>query len=417
MFKADDLEMLKAFASQAAAAIQNARLYTETDRSLADRVQELEDLAHAAREMNRKEEMEDVFEIARQWALKGTQAVEAWVAMCEPEKDVLIEVAGPQVGREIGKDDPLVKTILEANTPHFFLPDGDTPARIAIPILIEDVCVAVMVLEAPQPFPTEALQFTSRLGNQAAIAVDKAALYERIEAQKGEQAQFVSVVSHELRLPMTSIQGYTDLLKQGAIGTVNEQQLEFLTVIRNNVGRMSALISDLSDIYKMQGGRLLLEPEMTSMRSVVERMVRNRLPSLAARKQQVTNHIAPELPRAYVDVSRVEQVLEQILRNASLYSPIGSQIEVRGVVDGEMVRIIIKDEGIGIGEEEKEHIFTQFFRSERQDVRDHHGWGLGLSLTQSLVGLMGGEIGYESKQDQGSTFWFTLPTKEYTVVV
>jgi signal transduction histidine kinase len=411
MFDRDDLDMLNAFASQAAAAIQNARLYEDTDRSLADRLEELENLAQASREMNMQDSMEGVLAVAREWALKSTGAAGAWIAIYQTEngeRSVRV-LAGPASGERMAEDDPVLAKVMAANTPHIFGPEGEQPARVAVPILVEEKSVGVMVLENEKPFSVEALHFASRLANQAMIAIEKAKLAERIDDAKMEKAQFVSVVAHELRIPMTSIQGYTDLLKQGAIGPVNEQQLEFLSVIRNNVGRMSMLVSDLSDIYKVESGRLLVEPIALPMRGMVERAIEGLQAHIDGKNQTVENQVAEELPKVFGDPKRVEQVLVNLLRNASMYSREGAKIEVAARLDGDFIVTRVTDQGYGLSAEEQLEIFSQFFRSERTEVREQLGWGLGLSLVKNLVALMGGEAGFESVLDKGSTFWFSLP--------
>jgi signal transduction histidine kinase len=411
LFTEADLEMLDAFASQAAAAIENARLYTRTDQSLAERVQELERLARFARQVNLHENVDEVLATTQQWALEGTVAGDVWIAMLGKEsgEEKITVAIGPGVGETLTLDHPLLKPVLDGNTPHVFEPVGDAPARLAVPIMGERTPIGILVAESPTAFPNEDLQFLVRLANQAAVAFGKVRVYERVDASKIEKAQFVSVVAHELRIPMTSIMGYTDLLTKGTLGEVNEQQLNFLTVIRDNVGRMSALISDLSDIYKVESGRLRLEPMALPMRAMAERAVEALPKELVKKNQKLSNHIAEDLPRAQGDPNRVEQVLKCLIDNASRYSPENSEIEIRGKIVRDFIQISIKDQGLGISKEDQAQLFTQFFRSERSGVREEQGWGLGLSVVKNLVELMGGDVGFESELDQGSTFWFTLP--------
>jgi signal transduction histidine kinase len=411
LFTEADLEMLNAFASQAAAAIENARLYTRTDQSLAERVKELENLARFTREVNLHENVDEVLATTQKWALEGTNADNVWIAMLSKgsEGEKITVAIGPGGGEELSPDHPSLKPVLDGNTPHVFELSGDAPARLAVPIMGARALIGILVAETGAVFPSEDLQFLVRLANQAAVAFGKVRVYERVDDSKLEKAQFVSVVAHELRLPMTSIMGYTDLLKQGTLGEVNEQQLNFLTVIRENVGRMSTLISDLSDIYKVESGRLHLEPMPLPMRAMAERTLEALPEALLKKNQKISVHIAEDLPRALGDPNRVEQVLKYLMDNASRYSPENSQIEIWGKIVGDFIQTSIKDQGFGISKEDQAQLFTQFFRSERSEVRAEQGWGLGLSVVKNLVELMGGEVGFESELDQGSTFWFTLP--------
>jgi len=412
LFTQSDLEMLSAFASQAAAAIENARIYTRTDRDLADRVEELESLARFVRQVNRHENLDEVLETTRRWAMEGTSASQVWIALLDREGSAenITVALGSDKGESLSPDHPLLKPVLEGNTPHIFEPQEDAPARLAVPIIGAKTPIGVLVAESECPFLNEDMHFLVRLANQVAVAIDKVDLYDRVSGTNLEKAKFVSIVSHELRTPLTSIMGYTDLLKQGGLGEVNEKQMEFLSVIRKNVGRMSALISNLSDIYKVESGRLHLEPMALPMRGMAERALESLPEELASKNQEITINVPEDLPKVYGDPGRVEQILKYLIDNAARYSPENSEIEIRGKMDGEFIHVAIEDQGIGISEADQCHLFTQFFRSERAEVRDEQGWGLGLSVVKTLVELMGGEVGFESQLDRGSTFWFTLPT-------
>jgi len=228
---------------------------------------------------------------------------------------------------------------------------------------------------------------------------------------KQEQAQFVSVVSHELRIPMTSIMGYTDLLRQGAMGDVSESQLNFLNVIRENVGRMSKLIADLSDIYKIESGRLQLETEPTSVFNAIQSGMELAKKSLNGQNPEIELNLAEDLPLVLADPKRVAQIVHYLLENAVLYSPRGTPVTVTAVREDENVRLMVLDQGIGIQLEDQPHIFSQFFRSEVEPVREHKGWGLSLCLVKNLAELGGGQAGYETEPGKGSTFWVTLPIK------
>jgi len=146
------------------------------------------------------------------------------------------------------------------------------------------------------------------------------------------------------------------------------------------------------------------------MRGMAERALESLPEELASKNQEITINVPEDLPKVYGDPGRVEQILKYLIDNAARYSPENSEIEIRGKMDGEFIHVAIEDQGIGISEADQCHLFTQFFRSERAEVRDEQGWGLGLSVVKTLVELMGGEVGFESQLDRGSTFWFTLPT-------
>jgi signal transduction histidine kinase len=245
------------------------------------------------------------------------------------------------------------------------------------------------------------------LSPEAAATVSEMA--DRIGEVKLEKAAFVSTVAHELRIPMTAIMGYADLLKQGMMGELNDNQLNFLGVIRENVGRMSRLIADLSDIYKVESGRLVIETLAMPLKTAVIEGVEETSSLLEDRKQSIETELPENLPMVSADPKRAAQMVHYLVENAALYSPEGSLVKLRAEHSDGLVRLEVIDSGIGIQPEDQPYIFTQFFRSEVEEVREHKGWGLSLCTVRSLAGLMGGDAGFESQHGKGSTFWVTFP--------
>ncbi|NOH11860.1 MAG: HAMP domain-containing histidine kinase [Chloroflexi bacterium] len=232
---------------------------------------------------------------------------------------------------------------------------------------------------------------------------------DELAAAHEEKAKFVSVVTHELRIPMTSIQGYTDLMRQEAVGPVTDQQKEFLGVIRNNVERMSALVGDLSDISKLEAGRLVIDPAPLPLYGYVEEVLKDLRPQMEAKGQVLEVDVPEDLPRVVADPQRLQQIIANLLRNAHLYSSEDKPIQVKALEQNGFVRLEVMDQGVGIGEEDQQHIFQQFFRSDDAAVREEPGWGLGLRVAKLLTEAFDGHIGFESQLGAGSTFWVELP--------
>lgn len=234
-------------------------------------------------------------------------------------------------------------------------------------------------------------------------------LRAQLEAMVQTNAQFVSVMVHEIRVPMTSIKGYSDMLAKNVVGPLNEMQAQFMETIRTNVTRMEHLVADISDISKLRSGRLRLEPKLELYKNIalqVEKDTRD----LAAQHGHTLVFETPDgLPMLNVDGPRLAQALTKLVINALQYTPPGGQITVRATgVPGWLIVSVI-DTGIGMSPEEQAHVGELFWRADCEQVRQFRGHGLGLPIAKGLVELMGGQFFFESRAGQGSTFGFKVP--------
>jgi signal transduction histidine kinase len=243
-------------------------------------------------------------------------------------------------------------------------------------------------------------------------------LYEAVQAANQAKSEFVSLVAHELKNPMTSIRGYTDLLRKGQLGAINEAQLSFLNTILSNVGRMDTLVADLSDMSKIEAGQLRLELGMVSIADAVDEVARSLKGQITAKDQTLRMQIPEDIPPVWADYTRLVQVLTNLVSNAHKYTPEGGDIRVwaeRTTIQhdaeslSEGVHVAVQDNGIGIGPEDQEGIFQKFFRSEDEKARQAPGTGLGLNISKNLVELQGGRIWFESELRQGTIFHFVVP--------
>lgn len=411
MFTNEDLDLLSAFAGQAAVAIENAQLYTRTDQALAERVSELETLSEIDRELNAQLDLDRVLEITRLRAIHGTLATEGWLALCHPEDDSAMNiVSGPHEGIENFSPEKLLNT-LQADSASKLIPaNGSSPAFLIASLKHTGKTIGAIIVSHPLGFTESAQQFLERLAGRAAAAVENARLYEAIDSANEQKSQFVSIVTHELRIPLTSIKGYADLIRQGIVGDVTDQQAEFLDVIGNNVERMSDLISDLSDISRIERGKIKLEMDQVHMQECIKETLDSLRHKLEEKSQKLSTDIPADSLHVFADSSRVVQILTNLLSNAWKYTPEGGEITIKAFQKADQVRVEIIDSGFGISEEDQAKLFTQFFRSDSPSVREQTGWGLGLNVTRRLVELMGGEIGFHSQLGKGSTFWFMLPS-------
>jgi PAS domain S-box-containing protein len=231
---------------------------------------------------------------------------------------------------------------------------------------------------------------------------------KEVEADRAK-SEFVSTVSHELRTPMTAIKGYTDLLHAGAAGPINAEQKRFLTTIKNNTDRLTALINDLLDISRMETGRLRFEPRPLQLGDVIADVVNVLAGPAEERHQRLAYEIGAGLPDVMGDRDRLNQVLTNLVGNAIRYTPDGGEIEVRAYAVERAVRVDVRDTGIGIADEDMAHLFERFYRADHPLVQETRGTGLGLSIVKMFVEMHGGRIWVESEPGKGSTFTFILP--------
>ncbi len=425
VFSESQLSTLATFASQAAMAIENARLFTMTDQALAARVEELSILQRIDRELNTSLDFDRVMDLALEWAVKLADADGGMLLLLEEGAETARVVASR--GRDAAPDrvplaHPAISRVLangESVVMHGPVSaqsvDG-TPAiaQVAVPIKREGRVTALLALESNREnvFDEDKVAFLERLADHAAIAIENVRLYDAVVAATDAKSTLISLVSHELRVPMTSIKGYTEMLEAGAAGPVTEMQLEFLDTIQRSVDRMSVLVSDLSDINRMESGRLRLNLGPVDLADVIDEAVAGLQTQFVAKGHTVSVDIPDDLPSVLADRSRTVQILTNLLSNANKYSPKGRPVTVTAEnVDREgrrFLRVAVIDQGIGITPEDQAQLFTQFFRSLDPAVRDETGWGLGLSIVKMMVEAQGGAITVESTPGVGSCFAFTL---------
>ena len=423
LFGQGDLDLLSAFAGQAAAAIENARLYTLTDQALAARVAELQTMQTIDRQLNAAAlDLNQVLDVTLDWAMRRTQAERGWVGLLEKQAapgragSVAIRFGagrGVEAGQSVTASQPRLAEALKTGQVQRF---GATapgapevwPAALVAPVLREKQVLALIVVErAGQDFPAGAAGDLARLADHAALAIENAQLYDAVKHANDTKSEFVRTVSHELKIPMTSIKGYTDLLKM--VGPLNTQQEQFVVTIRSNVERMAVLVSDLSDISRIEASQVNLDLQELDLRALLPEALSGLRGQMDNKEQMLVLELPADLPAVRSDESRLIQILANLVSNAHKYSPRGARMTLSAKPEGGMLRIAIADEGYGISSADQAHLFDQFFRSDEPNIREQTGWGLGLHITRRLIELLGGEITVRSELGTGSTFSFTMP--------
>jgi signal transduction histidine kinase len=267
------------------------------------------------------------------------------------------------------------------------LAGGDLEARVKIGGLSETVTLG-------NAFNEMAEELQRRAGER-----------DQLERMKDE---FVLTASHELRSPLTSVQGFAELLllEREQLGP---KQAETVEVILDNTRHLVRLLNDLLDLARSDAGRLTIKPVPTETAPLVEDAVRTMRAQFDARGQRLDVDLEAGLPRIEADTDRIRQILVNLLTNANEYCPESAAIEVKARGAGADVEIDVIDDGPGIPEEQLAHIFERFSRGDAGETQRVGGTGLGLAISKSLVELHGGTIEAESEPGRGSTFRVRLP--------
>jgi signal transduction histidine kinase len=238
---------------------------------------------------------------------------------------------------------------------------------------------------------------------------------EELQRRAGERDQldrmkdeFVLTASHELRSPLTSVQGFAELLMLER-EQLTPKQAETVEIILDNTRHVVRLLNDLLDLARSDAGQLTIAPVPTDVAPLVEDATRTLRSQTAARQQALEEEIEPGLPRISADRDRIRQVLVNLLTNANEYCPPGATIRVRAVRADAAVEIAVIDDGPGIPSSQLEHIFERFTRGDAGMTQRVGGTGLGLAISKSLVDLHGGTIAAESTPGRGATFRLRLP--------
>lgn len=222
------------------------------------------------------------------------------------------------------------------------------------------------------------------------------------------KSQFISTATHELRTPLVSIIGYTELIRSGIGGEVPKKIDELMEVIERNANRLSRLTNDLLDQQRIESGRLEISPESIMLNQIIEEVIQEIKPFISAKDQTLNSTIPDDLPLVYADRIRIAQVLLNLLNNASKFTPVKGNINIKIEETEDMIQVKVSDSGIGISKKDLAKLFKPFPSIQKEDF--YGGTGLGLSICKGIVELHGGTIWAESKgKGKGSTFTFTIP--------
>jgi signal transduction histidine kinase len=434
-FSAAAAVLVEAFAGPIALAVDNARLFG----ALQDRLAELSRLGEASEAVAALGNIEDVAAQVAQRAADLVEADRAAVLMLDPLGETLVALptafgvpashlwrlrfrlrdGGPNVGVfQTGR--PYISN--DANG------DRQDPCRsaraleersvLAVPLRSVGTLGVLRVSNKRHGlFTRQDARLLAVFAAQAAVALGNATLYQQAVHEREQlkelerlKSQFLSLVSHELRTPLSSIKASAEVLLSTAPEDAPEAQIRLLRNIDRSSDRLGALITDLLDLTRLEGGRLELHRERIDLRSVAEEALATVRPLADGRRQQLTTSFDSLPCEVDGDRRRLEQVALNLLTNAVKYGRIGGRIWLMvHRAPGGAVRLEVRDDGPGIRESDQRLVFERFYRPDTDETRRAPGTGLGLPIARALTELHGGRIELRSEAGRGSTFVVTLP--------
>ncbi|HEY5599296.1 MAG TPA: ATP-binding protein, partial [Candidatus Manganitrophaceae bacterium] len=293
---------------------------------------------------------------------------------------------------------------------------------ISVPLQSKNKIVGVFTLasRAPHTFTAQDLQLLISIGNQIGTAVENAFLYEK-EQESVEKlmemdrikSEFLSNISHELRIPLTSIIGFSELILDKLTGPLNEEQVSYIKNMNTSGHHLLEIINNLLDLSKIKAGKMETHPHLFSLRTLLETIQQTIIPMTYKKGLRFELWVEEGIDQIYTDEGKLKQILLNVLGNAVKFTPENGDITLHarksGLREANALEITVQDTGIGIPENAIGKIFDEFQQVDGSYTRDYPGTGLGLAITKRFVEILGGEISVKSRVGAGSAFTLLIP--------
>lgn len=294
---------------------------------------------------------------------------------------------------------------------------------IAIPLRLKEEIVATLFLSSNQEheFSEEEKSLLHTLANQAALAIEKVRLYESLQKSYEDleeaynqlrrldqtKSEFMQNITHEIRAPLTFVSAYIELLRDGGMGHLSQEQQMAIDTVAAKVHLISRLMNDI--ISMQQVDRRPLRLEVISLAKLGRAALQAAQPSAAESDITLSDEVLDELPPVLGDEQLLYLVFDNLLHNALKFSDAGSRVTVRMREEGSMIRTEVEDQGIGIPADKLARVFGQFYQVDGSSTRRLGSTGLGLTIVKQIVEAHGGQVEVESEPGKGNLFYFTIP--------
>jgi signal transduction histidine kinase/ActR/RegA family two-component response regulator len=445
-FDQREQNLLTAFAGQAAMAVNSVKLVQQLEArgaELTRRVSELEALREVGEAVNSSLDVTKVLSTIAKHAVRisatdGGSIMEydddaqcflvRSVYQTDPSvierlRTTRIHLDETLVGRAAKIGRPLAVPDLSTADldPHLaVLYEAGWRSLVAVPLLREGQILGSLVVRRKQPgeFSAETLTLLEMFADQSTLALLNAQLFRELKRRSAElevasrhKSEFLASMSHELRTPLNAVLGFSEVLLERMFGELNERQEEYLRDIHGSGKHLLELLNEILDLSKVEAGRMELEYATFPLRRLLENTAAMLRERATAHGIELRVEIDPGIEQVYADELRLKQVVLNLMTNAVKFTGDGGSVVVRATRSGADIHIAVTDTGRGVPQEDRERIFESFQQGGRGPSQEE-GTGLGLTLSRRIVELLGGRMWLESEVGVGSTFGFSLRSRE-----
>lgn len=314
----------------------------------------------------------------------------------------------PQIEASFGVTREEARGLIGKKISDFQLVNGFRPLADLIGPVLTEVTRKELYISENEVYEVSALEIQSGRGKAGTLIIAHDVSREKtVERMKTE---FVSIAAHQLRTPISAIKWTLRMILDGDLGPITEDQRDFLDKTYKSNERMINLINDLLNVTRIEEGRHLYNLVLVNLEDLLETIVNNYGQILEQKKLKVEfSKPTVKLPQVKIDVEKVKLVIANLIENAIKYTPAGGKIAIAIGSDGESVKIMVRDTGIGIVKDQQSRIFTKYFRGTNALKTETEGTGLGLFITKNIVETHGGKIWFTSEEGKGTSFFFTMP--------
>jgi GAF domain-containing protein len=449
-FTEEDEDLLSAFANQATVAIYNARLFDETNRRLAE-VSTLYTLAdQMTKIIDRNQIIQSTITVLRHaldcsgcclFLLEKSGAQESLTLKAssgwhervstDPEINHLTQLAQSlfthphpiyiaDIGEALAPERATSQVEIEKNRSEMQL-----RSVMMVPLLVKDKLLGALSIDDQQPhaFGQSEGRLLTITAAQLSTAIENTRLYDNLEQRAKEleaalaevqevndlKSEFVEHVSHELRIPLTFIRAYVELILEDGLGEIPQAVREKLNLVSQKTFAVIRLVEDIVSLQKVESDYLRLA--VVSPYELMNQAVQGATASAAEHGIKIISESLPNLPSIQADVDRIGQVFDNLVGNAIKFSQSGSEIKIGAELDGEAIKFSVQDYGMGIPPEALNKIFEKFYQVKQSSRSTHRykGSGLGLAIVKQIVEAHHGKVSVVSDLGKGSTFFFWLP--------